>query len=133
MCEKLANFVRVSNQNKINSYKLRTFSLEVLNRREISVNELENLSINFCSVPWRLDDYKDLDNLDVSSLYVANYLALEGFQVLLHLAGYNLTKFDVITILDCVKNRIGLRNILVLQGGKYSTNFSFIMVKIFCF
>lgn len=119
MCEELKTFVRVSNQCKINRDNLPKFSIELLNKRGICLNELENLSINFCSVPWHFNDYKDLDNLDISSLYVANYLALKGYQVILHLAGYNLNRNDLITILDCVKNDIGLRNILALQGGAY--------------
>lgn len=120
-----SGFIQVFNQRKLNFCnenlkKNLSFSIEIVNLNDL--NELNNLStssVNFCSIPWHLKSYDDLLNLkNISALHYANQLMLINKQVILNFAVKNLTKGEVLKILNLVK-WMGIKNLFALKGGKW--------------
>ncbi|KAJ8978736.1 hypothetical protein NQ317_003269 [Molorchus minor] len=94
------------------------FSVEICTNRELDTNLLAVVNPSFCSVTWHttLTDLRNVEGIPAISL--GKELLHRGYNVLLHLAGRNLNKCQVLAILNLAK-RVGVINILALQGAGY--------------
>lgn len=93
-------------------------SIEVSPNRNLNSDDLSKIPCSFCSVTWLSPTSEELKNVDkIPAIILAKQLHYHGQTVLLHLAGRNLKKYQVLKILEILKNA-GIRNILALQGSK---------------
>nr|XP_023017155.1 methylenetetrahydrofolate reductase [Leptinotarsa decemlineata] len=91
-------------------------SIELCPNRYLDTESLSKIRNRFVSVTWHTPYDIDSNNVDqIPAIFFIKQLYLQGYNVLLHLAGRNLTKYQVRRILDAVSS-YGIKNIFVLQG-----------------
>ncbi|XP_072391176.1 methylenetetrahydrofolate reductase (NADPH) [Diabrotica undecimpunctata] len=111
-------FKKVSSENFINNVltsDLRV-SIEICPNRGLNEDLLCSIPFSFCSVTWRTPSNQQLENVEqIPALILAKQLNSNGYNVLLHLAGRNLKRDQVVRILEEVKSA-GIKNLFALQG-----------------
>ncbi|CAG9837968.1 unnamed protein product [Diabrotica balteata] len=118
-------FKKVSSDNFINNVltsDLRV-SVEICPNRGLNEDLLCSIPFSFCSVTWRTPSNQQLENVEqIPALILAKQLNSNGYNVLLHLAGRNLKRDQVVRILEDVKSA-GIKNLFALQGGNTRCRF----------
>lgn len=107
----------MANTNTLIQNTHKAFSFEVCANRYLDWEKLRTIEPSFCSVPWHIPSMKNLETLNIPALNFAEKLVKKGYNVLLHLTGQDLSKNEASWLLERIKT-IGVRNLLVLQGGK---------------
>ncbi|CAG9858775.1 unnamed protein product [Phyllotreta striolata] len=91
-------------------------SVELCPNRQLDKELLLQIPCRFCAITWFSPSADQLERVDkIPAIVLARELKHFGLPVLLHLAGRNLRKFEVLKILGTLK-KYGIRNIFALQG-----------------
>lgn len=107
----------MANKNDLIQNIHNAFSFEICAHKNLDWEKLRTIQPKFCSVPWHIPSMKNLETLDIPALNFAEKLINKGYKVLLHLTGRDLSRNEASLLLEKIKT-IGIKHLLVLQGGK---------------